>query len=66
MDHLMNDQPYELTRAELDSVSGGVLNAGLINADVILKEILTHNSILNNNHVNVAINALGGGVFQTA
>jgi len=66
MEYLASEQPYELSDAELDSVSGGILNAGLVNADVVLNNVLNNNTILNNNHVNVAIAALGGGVFQTA
>lgn len=53
--------PVELTDAELDQVTGGILNAGLVNADVILKDI----SVLNNNHVNLAVGVLSG-ILQKA
>ncbi len=52
--------PVELVDAELDAVSGGVLNAGLVNADVILTNIANNNNVANNNHVNVAVGVLSG------
>jgi hypothetical protein len=54
-------RPVELTDAELDQVSAGILNGGLINADVIVNA----NNIANNNNVQVAVNVLGN-LLQTA
>jgi hypothetical protein len=45
----------ELTDAELDAVSAGILNGGLVNADVIVNA----NNIANNNKVQVAVDVLG-------
>ena len=49
-------EPVELTDAELDLVTGGVLNGGLVNADLIVNA----QNILNNNNVQVGVNVLGG------
>jgi len=65
VDYLASEQAYELSEADLDSVSGGIGSAGLVNLDVVAQNLLNHNSVLNNNHVNVAVAALSA-VIQRA
>jgi len=64
---------YELNDCELDDVAagqlssnpiivqGGLINAG-VNAVVQAADVLSHNSVLNNNHTDVAIAVLGTAV----
>lgn len=64
---------YELNDRELDVVAagqlssnpiigqGGLVNVG-VNAVVQAADVLSHNSVLNNNHTDVAIAVLGTAV----
>jgi hypothetical protein len=63
----------ELTFDELDAVAGGALSSnpiiaqgGLVNvgvnAVVQAADVLSHNSVLNNNHTDVAISVLGTSI----
>lgn len=64
---------YELNDRELDDVAagqlssnpiigqGGLVNVG-VNAVVQAADVLSHNSVLNNNHTDVAIAVLGTAV----